>query len=286
MYVHLRQRALLLLPAILMLAASASAQSDTKVMSKAQGDDADPPKTTTSSSPGDQAGTMQDVPTLPSLEEMLAVAQRSSPEVRLAEARLQQARLGVLQKITLFRRQWQEQVGQLQAAQTELRQLQATSKDNPGNKALLQSVRVAQLRIAQLREDLSAQQTELQLLLGTQRDRLKKKTDTARQKLIKDRLLPQAEQVLQLKMQEHRTGSAGVSEVYEWSSRVMQANRSLAPSKEKQVAAIESHRKMMEQLAKVAEARFRTGKITQSEVAEAQYYVAEADLWLLEARGK
>ncbi len=84
----------------------------------------------------------------------------------------------------------------------------------------------------------------------------------------------------------YREGRAPAEVLYRWSYRWLQADRQLNPKPADQVAAYQGHWERMRDLDRVVRRLQRAGIITIDEVSSAEYYLAEAELWLLEAKGK
>jgi glucose/arabinose dehydrogenase len=76
---------------------------------------------------------------------------------------------------------------------------------------------------------------------------------------------------------------------YIWSVRWMQAQRDLSATKEERIAALMDHQKRMKDLltnVKIVVGDGRGGILRASEVPAAEWYLAEADLWLLKEQQK
>jgi hypothetical protein len=77
--------------------------------------------------------------------------------------------------------------------------------------------------------------------------------------------------------------------VYTWSVRWMQAQRDLAQTREERIAACTEHQKRMKDLRESVRTLVKGGEfapLPPSEEAAAEWYLAEAELWLLKERGK
>ena len=68
-----------------------------------------------------------------------------------------------------------------------------------------------------------------------------------------------------------------------WSRRWMEAQRDASPKKADRIAALEAHRDRMKELRKTAEQRYKAGQSSHADVLAADFYIAEAELWLTEA---
>jgi hypothetical protein len=86
----------------------------------------------------------------------------------------------------------------------------------------------------------------------------------------------------------HRQGQAGfdAEKVYLWSRRWMEAERDLSEKKADRAAAAEAHLDRMKDLRKLDVARYKAGQGTKAEALGADFYVAEAELWLARVKGK
>jgi hypothetical protein len=76
---------------------------------------------------------------------------------------------------------------------------------------------------------------------------------------------------------------------YAWSARWLEAQRELAESKEERIAAFADHQKRMKQLldnVKLVVGNGNGGILPASDNPAAEWYLAEADLWLVRERGK
>jgi hypothetical protein len=77
--------------------------------------------------------------------------------------------------------------------------------------------------------------------------------------------------------------------VYIWSVRWLEAQRDLSATKDERIAAFADHHKRMKELH--ANVQFMVaggnyGLLPESAVPESEWYLAEAELWLLKERGK
>lgn len=79
-------------------------------------------------------------------------------------------------------------------------------------------------------------------------------------------------------------GKADAEKVYLWSRRWMEARRDGSDKPADRAAAAEAHRDRMKELRKTAESQYNTGKTTPADVLAADFYVAEAELWLAQAK--
>ena len=85
---------------------------------------------------------------------------------------------------------------------------------------------------------------------------------------------------------DYQNGRSDAEKVYLWSRRLAEAQQELSGKKADQVAAVEAHGQRMKDLCKTAEQRYRTGNAPHAEVLGAEFYNAEAALWLARAKAK
>jgi hypothetical protein len=77
--------------------------------------------------------------------------------------------------------------------------------------------------------------------------------------------------------------------VYTWSVRWLHAQRDLSETKEQKMTAFVDHHKRMKELreqVKLLVGNGNSGLLPDSAVPESEWYLAEAELWLLKERGK
>jgi len=77
--------------------------------------------------------------------------------------------------------------------------------------------------------------------------------------------------------------------VYAWSVRWLHAQRNLSETKEERIASFVDHHKRMKELeanVKLLVGGGNSGLLQDHEVSAAEWYLAEAELWLLQERGK
>lgn len=79
-------------------------------------------------------------------------------------------------------------------------------------------------------------------------------------------------------------GRADPEQVYLWSRRWMEAERDVSDKPADRVAAIENHKTRMKELHKFTLVEYQAGKVTHAQVLGADFYAAEAELWLAEAK--
>jgi hypothetical protein len=82
------------------------------------------------------------------------------------------------------------------------------------------------------------------------------------------------------------TGKADAEKVYLWSRRLLEAQQDSSDKKADRLAALEGHLGRMKDLRKIAEERYRQGAAIHADVVATDYYVAEAALWLAQAKTK
>jgi hypothetical protein len=247
-------------------------------------------------------------PTIPSLDQMLAMAFDHNPDVafaaaqlKVAEAELDRTRLGVAQKIIAFRQRWQTQRAAVAVAEQELRLAEQmhqmsqvsfkkaliSAKEAAGFTAAFEA---AQQSLALERERLTEMRAELPFLLGrplpaaSEQATAKPKATAGRSELLRDALRPLLKKLIDASTANFRVGRGTMEQIYEPSLRLMKVERELASTEAERIAAIETHRDRMKQLRAEAEALSKGGLAGQDVLLATQVYVAEADLALLEER--
>ena len=85
---------------------------------------------------------------------------------------------------------------------------------------------------------------------------------------------------------DYQNGRSDAEKVYLWSRRLAEAQQELSGKKADQLAALEAHEQRLKGLRKTAEQRYRTGNAPHAEVLGAEFYNAEAALWLARAKAK
>ncbi|HJZ58680.1 MAG TPA: efflux RND transporter periplasmic adaptor subunit [Gemmataceae bacterium] len=81
-------------------------------------------------------------------------------------------------------------------------------------------------------------------------------------------------------------GRADTEKVYLWSRRWMEAEQDAGEKKADRIAAVEAHLDRMKELRKLAEARYQAGQSTHADVLGVDFYLAEARLWLAQAKAE
>lgn len=101
-------------------------------------------------------------------------------------------------------------------------------------------------------------------------------------------LLETAKQTWDVTAAEYDNGTVTLSDVYVWSRRLLEAERLAARSKDDEIAALARHWKRMHVLFIKTKALFDAGvKGGETQKVKAtSFYVAEAELWLIDAGGK
>jgi hypothetical protein len=84
----------------------------------------------------------------------------------------------------------------------------------------------------------------------------------------------------------YRESRASEETLYRWSRRWLEAERQLSERQADQVAAFEGHLERMQELESIIRKMQRSGVTTIYQVSAAEYYRVEAEMWLLQARGK
>jgi hypothetical protein len=105
-------------------------------------------------------------------------------------------------------------------------------------------------------------------------------------KLLKAKI-EAARQTYLVAWKNHKEGFIPVVElVYRWSRRWLEAELEVDDRKTEQIAAYQAHLNRMRDLGKVAYDRFRLRVNTIDEVTAADFYVAEAEIWLARAKSR
>jgi hypothetical protein len=73
---------------------------------------------------------------------------------------------------------------------------------------------------------------------------------------------------------------------YRWSRRWLEAEVEFTPDKAKQLAAYTAHRDRLRELSRITRERYRNRVITIDEVSATDYYVAEAEIWVEQAKSR
>jgi outer membrane protein TolC len=98
--------------------------------------------------------------------------------------------------------------------------------------------------------------------------------------------LDAARHAYEANVQAYAAGRGDADKVYLWSWRWMEAEREQAEKKGGREAALESHLERMKDLRKAAVKRYQAGQAPQADPLGAGFYVAEAELWLAQAKDK
>jgi len=236
---------------------------------------------------------IQNEPTLISLEQMLSIALQSNPDIRAAQAKAQAAdaeldrtRLEVVQKIIAFREKWQTQRVEVMAAEAELQQFErllllAEQGAVPGKRLLGEPL--ARQKMPLLRAKLAEIEAELPFLLGSHPERRRMPNDEVKQKA--NAQLAVVQRVFELRLQAHKQGEfPDLDETYVWSRRWMDAQQALSETRAERMAAIETHLARMREFEVIAKRLHEAREIGIQDVMACSFYVAEAELWLAEAR--
>jgi len=98
-------------------------------------------------------------------------------------------------------------------------------------------------------------------------------------------MLDAAQRAHELTLKMYSTGLTPFPDVYPWSRRWLDAKRALAESKNDEIAALTEHWKRMEKLHDFASAMHEAARASALDQISAEYYVAEAESWILAAGG-
>jgi outer membrane protein TolC len=95
-----------------------------------------------------------------------------------------------------------------------------------------------------------------------------------------------AQQAYDSALAQYRTGKGDAEGVYRWSHRWLVAQQEMAGTKAEREAAAAAHLGRVKDLEKAAEKLVKTGVAPPLEGKAARFYVAEAEVWLAQAKGK
>jgi hypothetical protein len=98
--------------------------------------------------------------------------------------------------------------------------------------------------------------------------------------------LKAAEMTYKAAVGDYQNGRSDAEKVYLWSRRLAEAQQEQSGKKADQVAALEAHRDRMKGLRQMATQRYKGGKAPLVDALGADFYVAEAALWLSRAKAK
>ena len=84
----------------------------------------------------------------------------------------------------------------------------------------------------------------------------------------------------------YRQGKGEPETIYRWSHRWLTAQQALAGTKAERTAAAEAHLDRMKRLEEVAKATVRVGMASPLDERAAKFYVAEAEVWLAQAKNE
>ncbi len=103
----------------------------------------------------------------------------------------------------------------------------------------------------------------------------------------KHAVLELAQKTYRLDLERMRVGQTVEPEhLYRWSRRWLDAQRDVAANPGERVTAYAEHLKRMESVAAMVRAQVQAGKATAADGAAADYYRAQAELWLEQAKAK
>lgn len=231
-----------------------------------------------------------------SLDQMLTAALQHNPDVRAARARLlaseaelDRTRLAVLQKIIAYRDRWSVQRGAIVAATEEVAAAQGLMDQVQPDR---DQKRVARI-LANARRKLSFEQArlkeveaELPFLLGRQNPVIDEESSDAETAVIKERLIPMVEQLIEVATEEYRKGQAEISEMTSWSQRLAELKVQTARTRTERIEIVQAHIVLLKTMQEMASARYKAGAASVKDVLAAQIQVAEAELWLAKVKGE
>ncbi len=239
--------------------------------------------------------------TADSLEEMLAIALQHNPDIQAAKAKLQAAeaeldrtRLGVVRNVTAYRATLLGHKIEISSIEADI-QLQAAEFKRMAQLAESRAISQKELRTAEFqlrtarnklalaRAKLIEIQAEMPFLLGRRSERHAHQDDTGKERARK--MLEIARTGFELKVKMMQAGEASdLSAMYDWSRRWMEAERAVSQSRSDQVATIASHLDRMKHFQELVLASYKQAEVGQDQVIAYQFYVAEAELWLSQAK--
>jgi hypothetical protein len=71
---------------------------------------------------------------------------------------------------------------------------------------------------------------------------------------------------------------------YQWSRRWLEVERLIKDKKEDQIEAVGAHLDRMKELQRLSNGLFQEKLLTRDQISAADFYVAEAEVWLLQAK--
>ena len=98
--------------------------------------------------------------------------------------------------------------------------------------------------------------------------------------------LDAAQEAYELAEALYRQGNGEPEAVYRWSHRWLAAQQALTGTKAERAAATEAHLTRMKRLEEVAKAGVRVGTRSPLDQSAAKFYVAEAEVWLAQAKSE
>jgi outer membrane protein TolC len=237
----------------------------------------------------------------PILEEMLSIALKHNPDVqaaeamlRAAEAELDRTRLQVVRNVTAFRAKWQAQQSEVAAAQAELK-LRSAGRERVSKlseQGVIGQEKLAEVehqlvsarnKLAFAQAKLAELEAEMPFLLGKPAERRAADSDTTKKKA--KAMLEVARTTFELKMRAIQKGEArDMDQMYPWSRRWLDAERAASRSKADRITALESHLARMKQIYDVAQQLQKAGELGRADVVAFQFYIAEAELWISQAK--
>jgi len=231
-----------------------------------------------------------------SLDQMLTVALQHNPDVRAAramllaaEAELDRTRLSVLQKIIAYRERWSARKAALETATAEFRAAEATTTqdDVPAaqKKSATALLAAARRKMTFEQARLKEIEAELPFLLGRQDAASEHVSSDAETVVIRDRLIPMIEQLIQVTTEEYRKGQSELSGMISWSQRLAELKVQTAITRTERIEIVQSHIILLKDMQKMANQRYKAGAATMKDVLAAQIQVAEAELWLAKVKG-
>lgn len=231
------------------------------------------------------------------LQEMLAIALKNNPEVRAADANLRSAeaeldrtRLTVVQKIIAFREKWQTQ--RIAVREVELALAEEMKQKELADQGAIPSKRIEKI-LASVTEKLQLEQAklaemeaELPFLLGAQPGKAASQPDDKSITLIREKLLPRAQQILQIRTRDLQAGQGtSIADVLAAQREVGELELRAAPTRRQKIDALEKQKKLLQGIRKFADALYKTANASQADVLAADLELSKLELRLLELKG-
>lgn len=218
------------------------------------------------------------------LKAMLARAERQHPAVRAAEAKLAAARaeldrtrLQAANEVIEARKQWRAARAVVVTAEAELDAAESGGR-NP------QLIKAANERRKFAREQMTAAEVRLALLVGKDAADGKKAPDRSQRDKVLRKLRAIAQGMVKVATADWRVGKTDPAQLFAATRRLGRIDVELARTKADKLKAIDDYVKTLEELQKIAVARYKAGRGSQADVLAVRYAITEAGLWKLDVK--